>query len=185
MTKLHEPDLEIVRMDAIFPEAAHPDSCPCLAHQLEAERASHALTHQALDVATGLLDLRTKERDRLQAALSAAGDAYLRGAAAEHKACADAMEAAYFRGTEAGLDAAGLEQHQAELARALHLIEVRTSERNEALESLEVANQIGDTFWAALKPLNLPAIYVENPGQHVTDLIRERDQAQADKEALL
>jgi hypothetical protein len=44
--------------------------------------------------------------------------------------------------------------------------------RVQALErDLSVCQQIDDTFWEALKPLNLPAIYVQNPGQHVTDLI--------------
>lgn len=38
-----------------------------------------------------------------------------------------------------------------------------------------VCQEIGDTFWEALKPLNLQAINVANPGSHVTELIRERD----------
>lgn len=42
-------------------------------------------------------------------------------------------------------------------------------------QQLAVANQIGDTFWEALKPLNLREIDVQNPGQHITDLIAERD----------
>lgn len=32
---------------------------------------------------------------------------------------------------------------------------------------------IAGSFFQALKPLNLPRIYVNNPGKHVTDLIEE------------
>lgn len=42
-------------------------------------------------------------------------------------------------------------------------------------EDLRVTQEIGDSFWAALKPLNLQAIYVTNPGLHVTELIEEND----------
>ena len=38
---------------------------------------------------------------------------------------------------------------------------------------LQVAHDIGDSFWLAIKPLNLPRINVSNPGAHVTELIRE------------
>jgi len=41
-------------------------------------------------------------------------------------------------------------------------------------------NAIGDSFWKALKPLNLRAINVINPGLHVTDLIIERDELALD-----
>ena len=42
-------------------------------------------------------------------------------------------------------------------------------------EQLEVCNRLGDTFWDALKPLGLKEIYLSCPGQHVVDLISERD----------
>lgn len=51
-------------------------------------------------------------------------------------------------------------------------------------EGLEVSRQIGDTFWDALKPLNLPAINVANPGAHVTELIRERDAARTARDTI-
>lgn len=38
-------------------------------------------------------------------------------------------------------------------------------------QALATCQMIDDTFWAALKPLNLQEINVLNPGQHVTDLI--------------
>ena len=38
---------------------------------------------------------------------------------------------------------------------------------------LQVAHDIGDSFWAAIKPLNLRRINVSNPGAHVTELIQE------------
>lgn len=47
----------------------------------------------------------------------------------------------------------------------------------EAWADLEMAQQIGDTFWEAVKPLKLQAINVANPGSHVSDLILERDSA--------
>lgn len=46
-------------------------------------------------------------------------------------------------------------------------------------EDLEVARQIGDSFWLALKRLELPAIDVTNPGRHVSDLVDERDALRA------
>ena len=54
----------------------------------------------------------------------------------------------------------------------------------ELAEELAVAHQIGDSFWEALKPLRLARIYVEHPGRHVTDVIRERDEACAHAEAM-
>jgi len=38
---------------------------------------------------------------------------------------------------------------------------------------LQVAHDIGDSFWLAIKPLNLQRINVSNPGAHVTELIQE------------
>jgi chromosome segregation ATPase len=43
------------------------------------------------------------------------------------------------------------------------------------IEALTVSRNIGNTFWTALKPLNLQAINVANPGSHVSQLIFERD----------
>lgn len=40
-------------------------------------------------------------------------------------------------------------------------------------EQIEVGHQISGSFFEALKPLQLSAINVANPGQHVTDLIAE------------
>jgi predicted RNase H-like nuclease (RuvC/YqgF family) len=49
---------------------------------------------------------------------------------------------------------------------------------------LQCAHDIGDSFWAAIKPLKLQQLNVSNPGWHVTELIRERDRiAQATWEA--
>ncbi|MCR4300860.1 MAG: hypothetical protein NUV51_04555 [Sulfuricaulis sp.] len=50
-------------------------------------------------------------------------------------------------------------------------------------EELKVAHDIGDSFWAALKPLNLPAINVANPGQHVTEEIAKAAEAQREQDA--
>src|SRR4026208_1575897 len=53
-----------------------------------------------------------------------------------------------------------------------------------ALERCEEENEEGHkllgSFFEALKPLNLQAINVENPGSHVTNLITERDIAQSE-----
>jgi hypothetical protein len=50
----------------------------------------------------------------------------------------------------------------------------------EAEEDLEVTRQLEGSFWEALKPLNLPAINVQNPGAHVTDLIQRATAAEAE-----
>lgn len=47
-------------------------------------------------------------------------------------------------------------------------VELKTTQEN-----LDVAHQIGDSFWDAIKPLKLDAINVENPGAHVTEIIDE------------
>jgi hypothetical protein len=49
----------------------------------------------------------------------------------------------------------------------------------DAEEDLEVTRQLEGSFWEALKPLNLPAINVQNPGAHVTDLIQRATAAEA------
>jgi hypothetical protein len=41
-------------------------------------------------------------------------------------------------------------------------------------EQLRVAQKIEDSFWAAIKLLNLSAIDVNNPGSHVVAVINER-----------
>jgi DNA repair exonuclease SbcCD ATPase subunit len=38
-------------------------------------------------------------------------------------------------------------------------------------EELEIGLQLTGSFFEALKPLKLSAIHVQNPGQHITDLI--------------
>jgi len=40
-------------------------------------------------------------------------------------------------------------------------------------EELRVAQKIEDSFWRAIKPLNLSAIDVNNPGSHVSAVIAE------------
>ena len=65
-------------------------------------------------------------------------------------------------------DAVFIETARLDLPRAIATLEA-------AWEDLKVAHQIGDSFWTALKPLNLQAINVANPGFHVTELIRDRD----------
>lgn len=44
---------------------------------------------------------------------------------------------------------------------------------------VEVGLEVSGSFFEALKPLHLDSIYVSNPGRHVTELIRERDEARA------
>jgi len=58
----------------------------------------------------------------------------------------------------------------------LHDEGLSDSDAIDALQAQLVTSEaISDTFWEALKPLKLAAIHVENPGQHITDLIAERD----------
>ena len=61
------------------------------------------------------------------------------------------------------------------VARIATALRARTAERDAAREQLQVSREISGTFWEALKPLNLTAINVANPGRHVTDLLQERD----------
>ena len=63
-------------------------------------------------------------------------------------------------------------------------VERLTRERDDAREQLQVSEQIGGTFWEAIKPLALKAINVANPGSHVTDVICERDTARSEVEQL-
>lgn len=50
---------------------------------------------------------------------------------------------------------------------------------NAEIERLEaealMSAEIGGTFWGALKMMNLTHINISNPGQHVVDVIVERD----------
>lgn len=59
---------------------------------------------------------------------------------------------------------------EALVAMTVTLAEAR-GETRAVRQELAVSEEIGDTFWEALKPLNLKSINVQNPGQHVTDLI--------------
>jgi len=52
-------------------------------------------------------------------------------------------------------------------------------------EDLRVCRNLDDTFWEALKPLKLEAIYVSCPGQHITDLISELNTLRARHAALV
>ena len=52
-------------------------------------------------------------------------------------------------------------------------------------QELEVTNQIGDSFWEALKALDLKEIQVSNPGRHVTGVIQRAEAAEARLSALL
>jgi hypothetical protein len=49
------------------------------------------------------------------------------------------------------------------------------AERDRLKEDLETSRRLSDTFWDALKPLGLKEIFLNCPGQHVVDLINERD----------
>lgn len=46
-------------------------------------------------------------------------------------------------------------------------------ERGQLKKEVEIGVQLTGSFFEALKPLNLTGIYVENPGQHITDLIQQ------------
>ncbi len=54
-----------------------------------------------------------------------------------------------------------------------------TRERDSIKEELEVSLQLTGSFFEALKPLSLSSIHVQNPGQHITDLIAQLAEAQA------
>lgn len=47
----------------------------------------------------------------------------------------------------------------------------------QANAQIEAGHKISGSFFEALKPLNLPAIDVANPGRHVSDLIKQLEQA--------
>lgn len=87
--------------------------------------------------------------------------------------------------------AADLQHDRDRYLARLHLLEAAVETmapvaKVEALErELATATRIGDTFWAALQPLQLPALNVENPGQHVTDLITRVQELEQEKKRML
>src|SRR3990167_6524074 len=60
------------------------------------------------------------------------------------------------------------QEHDGTLAPGQAMTEIETLKAD-----LQVAQEIGDSFWLAIKLLNLPRINVSNPGAHVTELILE------------
>jgi len=54
-----------------------------------------------------------------------------------------------------------------------HTVTEQAREIETLKADLQVAQEIGDSFWLAIKLLNLPRINVSNPGAHVTELILE------------
>lgn len=59
-----------------------------------------------------------------------------------------------------------------------HPIASKDQEIERLKEEVEVGLQLNGSFFEALKPLHLSSINVVNPGQHITDLISQLQQAQ-------